>query len=169
MQATGETLRASEDQREHTADLLREHFQQGRLSIDELAERLGVAFAAHTHGELDALLGDLPAQGPQATARALPRNVRAFLLVNALLVGIWLLTGAGYFWPMWPFLGWGIGLAAHLSRPSSVSDRASSARRRCRKRRSGSAWTSASARAYAARASSVRSSRRSSSARVECR
>lgn len=113
MTTTPETLRASEDQREHTADLLREHFQQGRLSIDELAERLGVAFAAHTHGELDALLGDLPAQGPQATARALPRNVRAFLLVNALLVGIWLLTGAGYFWPMWPFLGWGIGLAAH--------------------------------------------------------
>src|SRR5437870_1098315 len=23
------------------------------------------------------------------------------------------LAGAGYFWPMWPFLGWGIGLAAH--------------------------------------------------------
>ena len=113
MTTTPETLRTSEDQREHTANLLREHFQQGRLSIDELAERLGVAFAARTHRELDALLSDLPAQGPQATARALPRNVRAFLLVNALLVGIWLLTGAGYFWPMWPFLGWGIGLAAH--------------------------------------------------------
>jgi hypothetical protein len=113
MTTTPETLRASEDEREHTAALLREHCQQGRLSIDELAERLGVAFAARTHGELDALLGDLPAQGPQATAGALGRHVRTFLLVNALLVSIWLLTGAGYFWPMWPFLGWGVGLAAH--------------------------------------------------------
>jgi hypothetical protein len=113
MTTTPETLRASEDEREHTAALLREHCQQGRLSIDELAERLGVAFAARTHGELDALLGDLPAIGPQATTGALRRHVRMFLLVNALLVGIWLLTDAGYFWPMWPFFGWGVGLAAH--------------------------------------------------------
>jgi hypothetical protein len=108
-----ETVRASDDEREHTASLLREHCQQGRLSIDELAERLSVAFAARTHGELDALLGDLPAHWPPATAGALRRHVRTFLLVNGLLVGIWLLSGAGYFWPMWPFLGWGIGLAAH--------------------------------------------------------
>jgi hypothetical protein len=108
-----DTLRASDDEREHTATLLREHCQHGRLSIDELDERLSVAFAARTHGELDALLGDLPAIGPQATTGALRRHVRMFVLVNALLVGIWLLTDAGYFWPIWPFLGWGVGLAAH--------------------------------------------------------
>ena len=113
MTTSPEALRASEDERERTAAMLRGHCQLGRLSIDELAERLGVAFAARTHGELDALLGDLPAQAPQATAATRSRHVRTFLLVNALLVGIWLLTGAGYFWPMWPFLGWGIGLAAH--------------------------------------------------------
>ena len=113
MTTSPEALRASEDEREHTAALLREHCQLGRLSIDELAERLGVAFAARTRGELNALLGDLPAQGPHATAGALRRHVRTFLLVNALLVSIWLLTGAGYFWPMWPSLGWGVGLVAH--------------------------------------------------------
>lgn len=32
----------------------------------------------------------------------------------ALLVTIWLLTtSSGYFWPVWPMLGWGIGLASH--------------------------------------------------------
>jgi Domain of unknown function (DUF1707)/2TM domain len=113
MTTTPEALRASEAEREHTAALLREHCQQGRLSIDELADRLGVAFVARTQGELHALLGDLPAEGPQQTAGPRRRHVRTFLLVNALLVSIWLLTGAGYFWPMWPFLGWGIGLAAH--------------------------------------------------------
>lgn len=113
MTTTPETLRASDHEREHTAALLREHCQGGRLSIDELSERLSGAFVARTHGELDALLSDLPAHRPPATAGALSRHVRTFLLVNALLVGIWLLSGAGYFWPMWPFLGWGIGLAAH--------------------------------------------------------
>ena len=36
-----------------------------------------------------------------------------YLLVNVFLIGIWAASGAGYFWPIWPMLGWGIGLAAH--------------------------------------------------------
>lgn len=38
-------------------------------------------------------------------------HVVVYLLVNALLVGIWAVNGGGYFWPGWPILGWGIGLA----------------------------------------------------------
>ncbi len=33
-----------------------------------------------------------------------------FCTVNAVLVAIWLLTGHGFFWPMFPLLGWGVGL-----------------------------------------------------------
>jgi class 3 adenylate cyclase len=36
-----------------------------------------------------------------------------YLLVNVLLVGIWAASGGGYFWPVWPILGWGIGIAGH--------------------------------------------------------
>ena len=36
-----------------------------------------------------------------------------YLVVNALLVVIWAFTGAGYFWPIWPMAGWGIGLVLH--------------------------------------------------------
>jgi class 3 adenylate cyclase len=36
-----------------------------------------------------------------------------YVLVNVLLIGIWAASGAGYFWPVWPMLGWGIGVAAH--------------------------------------------------------
>jgi hypothetical protein len=113
MTSAPETLRASDDERERTGALLREHCQHGRLSVDELADRLSLALAARTRGELDALVGDLPAQRPHATAGALRSHMRTFLLVNGLLVSIWLVSGAGYFWPMWPFLGWGVGLAAH--------------------------------------------------------
>lgn len=36
-----------------------------------------------------------------------------YALVNVLLIGIWAASGAGYFWPVWPILGWGIAVAAH--------------------------------------------------------
>ena len=40
-------------------------------------------------------------------------HLLAYVLVNVLLVVIWAVTGAGFFWPIFPILGWGIGLAFH--------------------------------------------------------
>jgi hypothetical protein len=36
-----------------------------------------------------------------------------YVLVNAFLVAIWAATGADFFWPIFPILGWGIGLGAN--------------------------------------------------------
>ena len=36
-----------------------------------------------------------------------------YVLVNAFLMAIWVITGAGFFWPVFPILGWGIGLFFH--------------------------------------------------------
>jgi 2TM domain len=36
-----------------------------------------------------------------------------YLIVNAILVGIWAMTGGGSFWPIWSILGWGIGVFFH--------------------------------------------------------
>ena len=54
------SLRAGDQDREHVAEVLREACVEGRLSVTELEERLEGAFAARTHGELDALIRDLP-------------------------------------------------------------------------------------------------------------
>jgi hypothetical protein len=54
-------IRASDDDRDRTASLLREHHAAGRLTPEEFNERLDKAFAAKTVGELDELLSDLPA------------------------------------------------------------------------------------------------------------
>ena len=35
--------------------------------------------------------------------------------MNAALVLIWAFVSTGYFWPIWPILGWGIGLVAHAA------------------------------------------------------
>jgi hypothetical protein len=34
----------------------------------------------------------------------------SYVLVNSLLIFIWLTAGRGYFWPIWPIFGWGLGL-----------------------------------------------------------
>jgi hypothetical protein len=36
-----------------------------------------------------------------------------YLAVNALLVVVWAWTGAPLFWPIFPIVGWGIGVAAN--------------------------------------------------------
>jgi hypothetical protein len=40
-------------------------------------------------------------------------HLLAYVLVNTMLVGIWAVTGAGFFWPVFPLLGWGIGIGFH--------------------------------------------------------
>ena len=41
-------------------------------------------------------------------------HLTAYLLVNAFLVVIWAVTSpGGYFWPIWPMLGWGVGIGFH--------------------------------------------------------
>jgi hypothetical protein len=56
-------LRASDADREATADRLRKHHIEGRLDQDEFQARLDTCFAAKTVGELGELTRDLPA-GP---------------------------------------------------------------------------------------------------------
>jgi 2TM domain len=38
-------------------------------------------------------------------------HLLAYVLVNAFLVSIWAVTGAGFFWPVFPIMGWAIGVA----------------------------------------------------------
>ena len=108
------TLRASDTDRESVVSELREHGAAGRLDVDELEQRVGAAYAARTHGELEALLSDLP--GKPRPRPAAPRRHRhhhewrGFLPIAILLVAIWALSGAGYFWPAWVIVWWGFAL-----------------------------------------------------------
>ena len=103
-------LRASDSERESIVSELREHGAAGRLEIDELEQRIETAYTARTHGQLGALLSDLPAQRRVATTTARDPDWRAFAAVNALLVAIWAVSGAGYFWPAWVMVWWAFAL-----------------------------------------------------------
>ena len=37
-------------------------------------------------------------------------NLLMYVVVNAFLIGIWAVAGAGFFWPVFVLGGWGIGL-----------------------------------------------------------
>ena len=54
-------------------------------------------------------------------------HVVTYVVVNAMLVGVWAVTGAGYFWPVWVLLGWGVGVILNawdvfLRRPITEAD-----------------------------------------------
>jgi hypothetical protein len=56
-------LRASDADRERVANVLREAAGDGRLSLDELDERLDAVYAAKTYAELEPITNDLPDGG----------------------------------------------------------------------------------------------------------
>jgi hypothetical protein len=128
------SMRASDADRERFVEALRQHHADGRLTTEELAERSGRAYAARTFGDLDALATDLPplhppapaaprapAAGPPSGARppgvrqaaakaALFRTALWFGMVSLVLLVVWAMTGASYFWPIWPILGFLIAI-----------------------------------------------------------
>jgi hypothetical protein len=55
-------LRASDADREQTAEVLKTAFVQGRLTMDEFALRVTQAYASRTYADLDALTADIPAR-----------------------------------------------------------------------------------------------------------
>jgi hypothetical protein len=65
-------LRASHEDRDQVVELLRVSAGDGRLSADELDERLELAMTARTYGELARLVADLPATGQPVRAPARP-------------------------------------------------------------------------------------------------
>jgi hypothetical protein len=60
-------LRASHTDRDRVVELLRVAAGDGRLTAEELDERLEVALTARTYSELAILTADLPATGPSAS------------------------------------------------------------------------------------------------------
>ena len=46
--------------------------------------------------------------------RSLQAHLLAYLMVNLFFNVIWLAADAGFYWPVIPMFGWGIGLVFHI-------------------------------------------------------
>jgi Domain of unknown function (DUF1707)/2TM domain len=129
-------LRASDAERAQTIELLRRHHEAGRLTAEELAERIERVKAATTFGDLDATMANLPRllpplppltateqeRTPGAARQAFYRALFAYVIINLFLIGIWAFSGRGAFWPIWVVLGWGLGMAFYAFRVFGPQD-----------------------------------------------
>ena len=108
-------LRISDHDRDRAAGEIREHYGAGRLTEEELDERLQAVYRARTESELEALREDLPrlpvsrAQQRAAIAgrrrelrRRLIQHSGSALVPFVVCTVIWVASGAnGMFWPIW--------------------------------------------------------------------
>jgi uncharacterized protein DUF1707 len=62
-------LRVSDSERDATLTVLSQQAAAGRLTLDELEERAGLALAAKTRADLATVIRDLPAEAPAAPDR----------------------------------------------------------------------------------------------------
>ncbi|WP_345499975.1 DUF1707 domain-containing protein [Nocardia callitridis] len=113
---SADNLRASDADREKFIEQLRLAMGEGRLTVDEFDDRVQRIYASKTRAGMQLLVADLPAQrvSRPETDRRVPQWVVImwipWVCVNVLMVAIWLATGAGYFWPFWVAVPWGIAL-----------------------------------------------------------
>ncbi|MGH8882225.1 MAG: DUF1707 domain-containing protein, partial [Stackebrandtia sp.] len=116
-----ENVRASDADREKIVVRLRAATDEGRLNLAEFDDRVQQVYAARTYGELSPILSDLPEVRPQPNiarkgrvSRRVPQWVlimwTPWVFVNVLCLLIWAVTGAGYFWPFWVAVPWGLAL-----------------------------------------------------------
>lgn len=116
------SMRASDADREATAERLRVALVEGRLDISEYDERLTAAYGALTMGDLAKLIEDLPAPPPvkpdpvlvrkQEQRRKLVKEWRDWAGTSMVLIGIWAVVlfagGATFFWPIIPMAIWAL-------------------------------------------------------------
>jgi hypothetical protein len=116
-------LRVGDADRRAAVDELQRHYVEGRLSSEELSERVSQALAARTFGDLSNLLADLPSldrpgqeqlpPGPQHHPEQwhtsfLSPSIMLLLVVISVIAVLWLATASGgrMVFP-WPLLIWG--------------------------------------------------------------
>ena len=99
-------IRTSDADREAVTARLRDHYAEGRLTRDELDERISAALNARTFGELRRVLADLPEPRPVAPQRVplmtatrpypvFRRGPRLFPLLAIALLALLLVHGTG--------------------------------------------------------------------------
>jgi hypothetical protein len=94
-------VRASDVERDSAAAALQEHFVQGRLTLDELQERLHSVLSARTYGQLDDVFADMPKLPTQpavpepAEPPVFPARYAA-VAVMIIVMAVWLVLAAWF-------------------------------------------------------------------------
>jgi hypothetical protein len=104
-----DTLVADAD-RATAADEIRQHYDSGRLTLEEFESRLDEVHAARTRGDLEHALRQLPRTEPPASLRLRDRRWSSlalqYALINVVCILVWAVSDPTHgFWPKWVLLG----------------------------------------------------------------
>jgi hypothetical protein len=103
-----DNMRIGDADRERVTSRLREHYAEGRLTAEELDERISATLNAKTFGQLRPIMADLPEPGPigpqpgpmpppyQGPIYAYRRGPRLLPVALLLLFLVLILPGAGF-------------------------------------------------------------------------
>lgn len=111
-------LRAADADRRRVADAVQAAGAEGRLTFEEMEERLSAVYAARYTDELKALTADLPRE-PAARGRRsgppIPLRIHAAVAVvlAVLLITRWAVSGVPFFWPAAPLFWLAVSVAVH--------------------------------------------------------
>jgi Domain of unknown function (DUF1707) len=107
-------LRASDADREHVAERLRQAVTEGRLLTEEFEQRLEASFSARTYAQLDAVLADLPGRRLTAPGKrrelawirpALIAAIAVSVAVVVMIAVVFVVTGVFAGWVLWLLAG----------------------------------------------------------------
>jgi hypothetical protein len=117
------SLRASDAEREQVAERLRNACAEGRITPDELDDRLRIALSARTHSELGSVVKDLPRTERTASRRStglalvgagagsalgLARTrplLAVAIIIPVVVVTMFIVTGVLALWAIWWIVG----------------------------------------------------------------
>ena len=121
MTPTPETprVRASDAEREQVVSAVQQAGADGRLTLDEVEERLTAVYASKFRDELAQYTADLPTERPQRPLTT--RRPTGPLAVHAAIVAVfavvlvvrWVASGAAFFWPAFPMFWLAMSLLVH--------------------------------------------------------
>jgi fatty acid desaturase len=103
-------LLVADADRATAADEMRQHYDSGRLTLDEFESRLTEVHSARTRGDLEQAFRQLPRSEPPASLRLRDRRWSSlalqYALINVICILVWAFSDTHTdFWPKWVLLG----------------------------------------------------------------
>ncbi|WET80379.1 DUF1707 domain-containing protein [Amycolatopsis sp. QT-25] len=111
-------IRAADTDRERVVSLIQAAGGEGRLSLEEVEERLGTVYSTKYTDELFALTADLPKPVPQRRPvvfghPAMRVHLTSAVLLSVLLIVRWATSGMPFFWPAMPMFWLAMSVFVH--------------------------------------------------------
>ncbi len=111
-------LRAADTDRERVASLIQAAGGEGRLSLEEVEDRLGTVYSTKYTDDLAALTSDLPKPAPKRRAvvfghPAVRIHLTVAVALSVLLIVRWTVSGVPFFWPAMPMFWLAMSVLVH--------------------------------------------------------